>query len=213
MVEIEYYEFKGMVIWISGLLFIIHLLQLFIPGFTEFFVLNGEKIYEIHRMFTSIFLHANINHLLQNIIGLIMFGIVLEAVIGWKRFLEVFILSGLVGNIAILLYDPSVIALGSSGALMGIIGALTYLRPFMPVYFYVPLPVISLSVIYILINIFGLIYPTDNIGYAAHIGGFIAGMVWGYLNKDKYKEEKPKLEDDLDLDDEEIYKIAQIKPK
>jgi len=187
----------------------VHILQILFPSINEKLILNNLAYVEIYRFVTSIFLHSSMEHLLQNVIGLMIFGLILEGVVGWKNFLKIFLLSGIIGNIAMLIYDPNINGLGSSGGVMGIIGALAYLRPWMPVYFFAPLPVISLAIIYFIIDLIGLIHPTENIGYAAHIGGFITGVIWAHLNREKYKDIKTLEEDSEDIDDEEAYSIIK----
>ena len=190
-------------LWISAFLILIYIIQVIYPPITEHFLLNSLVTKQPYRLITSIFLHYNAEHLVQNITALLIFGLILEGIIGWENFLLLFIISGIVGNIFMIMYDPGVNGLGSSGAIMGIIGALTYLRPWMPIYFIAPLPVVALGIIYFLIDFIGLLHPTDNIGYAAHIGGFITGIIWAYLYK-KISISESKEEDELIEDNKSV---------
>ena len=100
------------------------------PGFTDLFILNQKAVqeFQIWRFATAIFLHGSMIHLTYNLFALLFFGFSLERKIGSKRFLLVFLLSGIIANIiAINFYESS---LGASGAIYGILGALVILAPF-----------------------------------------------------------------------------------
>ena len=81
-------------------------------------------------LFTSMFLHFGFEHLFNNMITLVLIGWNLEVEIGSIRFLVIYILSGLGGNILSSWWDIRLadyaIAAGASGAIFGIIGALLY---------------------------------------------------------------------------------------
>ena len=86
--------------------------------------------HEYYRIFTCLFLHFGISHLLNNMVMLGALGWNLELEIGKIRFLIVYFGSGIAGNIFSLLYDMStaqpVVSAGASGAIFGLMGALVY---------------------------------------------------------------------------------------
>jgi len=85
---------------------------------------------EIYRLFTAMFLHANVVHLASNLLFLLIFASRLEELKGGITVLIVFIGSGLIGNIATLVFvllGVNFISLGASGAIFGLLGALLYL--------------------------------------------------------------------------------------
>src|SRR3989344_4411760 len=83
-----------------GVCVIIFLLQISIQGFTDNFVLKKELLFnEPWRLLTSIFLHSGIPHLLLNMFSLALFGIILENIIGTRRFLLIFFISGLIASL------------------------------------------------------------------------------------------------------------------
>jgi uncharacterized protein len=141
-------------------------------------------------LLTSIFLHNGIDHLLINMFVLFLFGSHLERILGSKRFIIVFLLSGLIGNIGYLFTAPSPItpALGVSGAIYGIMGVLAVLDPFLIVYigFIVPLPMILAVPAYALIDLIGLLTPS-TIGHGAHLGGLVLGIAYGLYIRRKNK--------------------------
>ncbi|MGH1550067.1 rhomboid family intramembrane serine protease [Leifsonia poae] len=80
--------------------------------------------FEPWRMFTSIFAHANILHLLLNMYTLFIFGSVLEPMLGRVRYLALFLISGFAGSLGVLLIaSPVVPVVGASGAIFGLFGA------------------------------------------------------------------------------------------
>ena len=91
----------------------------------EPYVTEGPEYY---RLFTSTFLHFGIEHLLNNMVMLGALGFNLEPEIGKVRFLLVYIISGIGGNICSLLLNVSlgnvVVSAGASGAVFGLMGAL-----------------------------------------------------------------------------------------
>ena len=152
-----------------------------IPGFTDLFVLNDKANNgEVWRFVSSIFLHGSITHLLFNLVALLFFGFVLEKLVGSRRFLVIFLASGIIANIiSINYYDSS---LGASGAIYGILGALTIIRPFMMVWaFGAIMPMFLASIVWAagdVLRILGLFGET-NIGSIAHISGIVIGLIIG----------------------------------
>lgn len=106
-------------------------------GQTEdaYYMLNHGAMYtplilqgEYYRMFTSIFLHFGIEHLMNNMITLVVFGYNLEPVLGSVKTAILFVISGLGGNVLSLITElaeinPAVSA-GASGAIFGLTGSL-----------------------------------------------------------------------------------------
>ncbi|MEM2180891.1 MAG: rhomboid family intramembrane serine protease [Nitrososphaeria archaeon] len=136
---------------------------------------------------TSIFLHADFEHLLFNMIALFFFGLGLENMVGRKLFAIIFILSGIIGNIGYLIADPlSLIpGVGASGAIYGIVGTLVVLTPFRRVFLYgfLPIPLILLVILWTLIDFAGLFSPS-TIAHSAHLAGLIIGILFGiYLRR------------------------------
>lgn len=90
----------------------------------EPYVTEGHEYY---RLFTSTFLHFGIEHLLNNMVMLGALGFNLEPEIEKVRFLLVYIISGIGGNICSLLLNVSlgnvVVSAGASGAVFGLMGA------------------------------------------------------------------------------------------
>jgi membrane associated rhomboid family serine protease len=124
---------------------------------------------------TSIFLHANFEHLFFNMIALFFFGSSLENRIGKRLFFMLFFISGIVGNIGYFFTstNPYTPAIGASGAVYGIMGALATLAPFMMVYIYgfLPLPMIAAAILWAVMDLAGLFT-------GAHLGGMFFGVAF-----------------------------------
>lgn len=135
-----------------------------------------------YRMFTSMFLHFGIEHLLNNMLLLVLLGLNLEIEIGKIKYLIIYFASGMCGNILSVIWDirsnEYFVSAGASGAIFGICGALLYVavrnRGRVGNISGVGMVVmIAVSLNYGLTQ--GVV---DN---AAHIGGLIAGFILGVL--------------------------------
>ena len=86
--------------------------------------------HEFYRIFTSMFLHFGITHLLNNMVLLGALGWNMELEIGKIRFLIIYLVSGIGGNLLSLYFGISAetyaVSAGASGAIFGLMGALLY---------------------------------------------------------------------------------------
>lgn len=130
---------------------------------------------ELWRLFTSMFLHSDILHLISNLIGLLLFGTFIENLASKRAYLIIYFVSGIIGNVmSLFLLDPNVISLGASGAIYGLIGAT------------VMIIILERNTAQLLITFVYLIYFiitsfSPNINYASHIFGLISGFILGYF--------------------------------
>ncbi len=170
---------------------------------SEFLKQNGfylENLLEgnFHSFLTSIFLHSSPGHLILNMFALFFFGRVVEENLGWKKMLLIFIISGIVGNIAVLFANvigimPSGIpVVGASAAIFGIMGTAMLIKPFHFVFYpyLIPVPLVLVAVLYALYNIvdFMLVLTLakeSSISYISHIGGLVTGMVFGFKQEER----------------------------
>lgn len=128
----------------------------------------GDIVSNPWTLITSLFVHANIVHLVLNMWSLIVLGPPLERYLGRTRFLVLYLLSGIGGNVAIDLFS-SVGALGASGAIFGLLGALVVFarRIGVNVTYLIVIAVANLA--------FGFYDP--QIAWQAHVGGLVVGVV------------------------------------
>jgi len=190
-------KFRYYFLKISLIILVVFIFQILFQGFTDFFVLDNRAflLSQYWRYLSAIFLHASLTHLLYNLFALIFFGLALERIAGSKNFLIIFLGSGLIANMIALNFYPK--SLGASGAIYGVIGALTVLRPFMLVWaFGIFMPMIVASILWIVGDIFGIFFPSD-VGSIAHLAGIFIGFLFGFvlriLNKKRIKIKKEKL--------------------
>jgi membrane associated rhomboid family serine protease len=174
-------EIKFATLWISLILIIIFGIETIYPAVESSFLLDQSAVFQPWRFITSIFLHASLIHLISNLFALIIFGLILETTIGTRRFLLVFFITGILANIVSFFFYPS--SLGASGAIMGIIGTLTIIRPTMGIFaFGMIIPMFIAAIIWVIIDAIGVFMP-DNIGHYAHLSGIFFGIIFGFLFK------------------------------
>ena len=130
---------------------------------------------------TNLFIHApfpNIGHILANMITLYFFGNYLIRLIGKRKFLIVYFLGGIIGNVfyAFILPPPS-LAIGASGAVFALGGVLTILRPKLGVLVF-PIPV-PLPLWAAVVGGFLIIGLFPQVAWQAHLGGLVFGIAAG----------------------------------
>ncbi len=175
----------------------VFILQNIFPITDSLSLVSSQVLNRPWTLITHMFLHASVSHLFYNMIALGLFGLILENIIGSKKFLIVYFVSGLFAGLgSILFYQASI---GASGAIFGILAALGVLRPRMVVYVsYVPMPMALAVVLWAGGNIFGLFYPTE-VAYAAHLFGLIPGLLYGLFLRKNFREKiKRKEKDEID---------------
>lgn len=144
-------------------------------------------------LFTSMFMHGGWAHLLGNMWFLLIFGDNVEDAMGHRRYLYFYLLCGLIASLCHVLftaytaqsiYMPS---LGASGAISGVMGGYLLLFPGRRVsvwifFLIIGVPAfiaVGLWFVFQLISGLGMLGGEDSSGvaYAAHIGGFVAGLL------------------------------------
>jgi len=140
---------------------------------------NGEAVRagEVWRLFASAFLHAGVMHFAMNMFALWSLGVLLEPLLGSRRFLVLYGLSGLGGALATTLIASGRWSVGASGAIWGLLGALLAIVLF-PRGILPPLFVARLKTgIWqpLVVNVMISFFP--GVDLLAHFGGGIAGFV------------------------------------
>ena len=134
------------------------------------------------RLFTAMFVHIGFLHILLNMYCLYSLGPVAERLFGPWKFLALYLLSGVGGDVASVALHPTIVAAGASGAIFGVAGAL------LPVLHFREIPAMvaargrrgGLGIGGFIV--YNLIYGFANTGIdnAAHIGGLVIGCIVGY---------------------------------
>ena len=129
---------------------------------------------------TSMFVHSGFGHILANMLTLYFFGRYLSQLVGDGRFLIAYFGGGILGSILfILLAPPFSVAVGASGAVFALGGALTVLVPRLRVFIF-PIPV-PIPLWVAVIGGFVVLSFLPFIAWQAHLGGLIVGLLAGYF--------------------------------
>ncbi len=140
------------------------------------FALNRGHVQsgEIYRLLTSTFMHTDIFHLIMNMYALYIIGSQVESYIGKKKYLIIYLISGIMGSLLSCVVNTSnTWSLGASGAIFGLMGTLLFFGYHYRLYLdsalknqIIPLIILNLAI--------GFIVP--NIDNGAHIGGLVGGL-------------------------------------
>jgi len=132
---------------------------------------------------TNLFIHAGLWHIIANMMTLYFFGSYLSRLVGKSKFLTVYFGGGILGNILFILLGPSFsIAVGASGAVFALGGALAVMRPKLRVFIF-PIPV-ALPLWVAVIGGFIVLSFIPYVAWQAHLGGMVFGLVAGlFLRK------------------------------
>ncbi|MFX1366122.1 MAG: rhomboid family intramembrane serine protease [Promethearchaeota archaeon] len=147
---------------------------------------NVINEFQVWRLFSSMFLHADPIHLFSNMLALLLFGATVEnnTVISKIQFLIIYFISGLIGNLFSLFLLPlDSISLGASGAIFGLIGAS-----------FIIIATDDPSLLYFAIFyiIFFLVTSLmEGINFWAHIFGLLGGFLFGYLFYTRKRKNNP----------------------
>lgn len=148
---------------------------------TEVVLRDGQY----YRLFTAMFLHADPQHLINNMLMLALGGAIVENYTGHAFYFFLYMLSGLFGNMISMAYEIqnrlSWVSVGASGAIMGLVGFVvvwilvnrkTFIR--------------SRNLVIRLILLGGFVIEAcffqRGANIAAHTGGFVTGAVLGVIN-------------------------------
>jgi membrane associated rhomboid family serine protease len=131
------------------------------------------------------FFHADIGHLLGNMIFLWVFGDDIERALGRWRFLVFYLVTGVIGGLAFVAYDPrsSIELIGASGAIAGVVVAYVMLRPCAKITVLlgiIPLRISAYWVVglFVITQLWSLgAASKSEVAYWCHFGGMVAGAV------------------------------------
>ncbi len=153
------------------------------PGYTEKFIFAPTEILackQYYRLVTSAFLHADVRHLLTNMISLFLFGRIMESAVGPVQFLVIYF-AAIVGGSLLSLWlhrNHEYRALGASGGVCGMIFSYIALFPDRRIFahMFIPIPAWAYGILFLIASFVALRRRADNIGHDAHIGGAVIGL-------------------------------------
>jgi len=144
---------------------------------------TGDFLHQPWTIITNLFVHGSFGHIICNMVSLYFLGRFLIQLVGAERFLIVYFLGGIVGNILFILLEPHSIGIGASGAIFALGGVLAMIAPGLRVFIIpipVPVPLWVAMAIFLLISFIG-----RGIAWQAHLGGLLLGLMAGYYFKKK----------------------------
>ncbi|PIN88529.1 hypothetical protein COU61_04510 [Candidatus Pacearchaeota archaeon CG10_big_fil_rev_8_21_14_0_10_35_13] len=196
----------GWLIGINAIFFLVVILSsLYYSSIISFVALSPNTFfnnYYFWTLITSMFMHGGFIHLFVNMLSLMFIGGFIEKIVGRKRFSWFYlgsgVFSGLLFVFVSLLFNDSALlgtgfltsAVGASGAIFGIAGLMVVLTPNLPVYaMFIPIPIKAKFAVPGLLVLIAVISATGGfpVGNIAHLGGFLAGLGYGFFLKNKFR--------------------------
>lgn len=171
--------------WVARLLFLnalMYLLTLVVPGLGDALMFVPALV--LSRPWTIVtymFLHGSLGHIFFNMLALFFFGPRLEARLGSRRFLGLYLASGVMGALASFT-NPMIGVIGASGAVYGVMFGFAHYWPREVVHIWGVLPVevrwlvVGMTVLSLVSGFGG---AGDGVAHFAHLGGFLGA--WIYL--------------------------------
>jgi membrane associated rhomboid family serine protease len=173
---------------INVIAFIItYLLYSFNVPFVENFILFNvqSEYFRPYQLITYMFLHSSILHIIFNMIGLITFGSDIEERFGSKKFLQYYLIMGIVSGLCHALFISNPV-LGASGAIWGVMMIYALFNPntILHLYFLIPVKVKYIIGVFFSIELYlALIGSNDGVSHVAHVGGALTGLLIYLLNR------------------------------
>lgn len=188
--------FVLLIMWVAQFYFVDYL-ELSDEGMLAFFKLVGlapdlvRQGDHLWGVFTHMFFHGNVIHLLGNLYFLWVFGDNVEDRIGPLGMLALFFTAGIGGALLQVAFqaDPSIPVVGASGAIAGLMGAYLLFFPRVKmwlIFFFIRwrVPVVIYLGFWVLLNALGWWTGGAYVAWMAHLGGFIVGVLSGFLLHD-----------------------------
>jgi len=168
--------------------------------FTERWASNPSAVNPV-TLFTSMFLHGGVAHLIGNMVFLFVFGYTVEKTLGARRYLAFYILAGLGGAIAdaAVRWGSHIPSLGASGAISGLMAMyvmlygrqrIKFFYQFLFYFDYVTAPAIILLPAWIAHELFQQWFGGEGVAYMAHAGGLVTGALLLAWHKRKHPDTK-----------------------
>ena len=161
---------------INIIVFIIPLLYGQSEAMVAQFCVHGPSIRygQYYRLFTGMFLHGSIFHLIFNSYALYVIGSQIESFLGKFKFLIIYLAGGLMGSLFSITFNGNTASIGASGAIFGLMGALVYFGYHYRVYLG---NVIKSQIIPLIVFNLVLGFVMSGVDNSAHIGGLIGGTL------------------------------------
>ena len=148
----------------------------------EFLAFSGVNLLKgrVWTLITSLFLHADLLHLLGNMLFLYVFGNTIEEDLGPKRTLGAFFFGGIASFLlSLLFYDATIPLIGASAAIFTLASIVMLIKPLkFSILFFMPQGLVA--ILYFVYNAVAVYVGAEgNVAYIAHIIGFVIGIPFG----------------------------------
>lgn len=159
------------------------------PDLLNYLALTPSEVWsEPWQIITSVFTHYDVFHIFANMFTLYFFGTAVLQLLGSRRFWVIYLIGGIIGSLffialAPITGDQYASAIGASGAVFALGGALAVLRPQMRVMIF-PVPV-PMQLWVAILGGFVLLSFISGIAWQAHLGGLLLGVLVGYFYRQR----------------------------
>lgn len=149
----------------------------------EYLIYSGDRAVQgaVWTPITTLFVHADLLHLVGNMLFLYVFGMVVEKEAGARMTLVAFLVGG-IGSLIVssFYYGFETWMIGASGAIFTLAAAAMLIRPLKLSLFFLFIPLGLVAILYFIFNVLAVTYEVGgNVGYVAHVAGFIIGIPFG----------------------------------
>ena len=175
---------------------------------------------------TAAFSHIDLWHIALNMFVLWSFGVVLEKLWGTATFVVFYLTAAVVASAShcfvssVLMGDPAMAALGSSGAVSGLLLAFAFLFPKHKILVFgiIPVPALVGALAFVAIDLWGLFAQTRGggigIGHGAHLGGALCGFLfWALYLKQRFPRRPTGRTVEMSMTPEEVQEFQRLRRK
>ncbi len=170
-----------MLVLANIIIFVIEMLYPYSIYYLGFYTKNIVSI----GLITGIFTHYNYMHILLNMVVLLLIGFPFEMKIGARRFLFIYLITGIVAEIifGIINYNSNIILIGASGSIFGIMGAFLRLYPDDEIamflgFIFLPRVKVKYAVLFMVLIEFlsEFLSINNNVAHLVHLSAFVIGL-------------------------------------
>ena len=172
-------NFPMITYWLIAVNVILYVIPILFGQYND--LINGYSVWgpairegEYYRLFTGMFLHGGLVHLLFNCYALFVIGSQVENFLGRFKFLIIYLVSGISGALFSMIFGGNYASIGASGAIFGLMGALVYFGYHYRVYLGNVIKSQIIPLIFLNLCLGFMMSGVDNF---AHIGGLIGGTL------------------------------------
>lgn len=148
----------------------------------EYLAFSGENLLKgrVWTSFTALFIHADLVHLLGNMLFLFVFGNTLENELKTKKTLSAFFVGGTITFLlGTFFYEPATFLIGASAAIFTLTAVVMLVKPLKFSFLFL-MPQGLVAIIYFTYNVFAVYYGVEgNVAYISHVIGFAIGIPFG----------------------------------